>query len=241
MTHHETKTYIHALQDIVRTYNERPHRSIGHLSPNEAELEVNKNHVTSALRKHYDSCREPASKRQKFQVGDIVRMKTGYGLAFPRGYEEQFSQELYRVEEVYKRLAVTMYGLSELESGRLLPGRAYGEELQLASDEELKIAKFVGERRRPGRGKEYRVIYRGFKKPVWISESQISADFRSGTRQAPIPPRRPGRPPRNQQQQQQQIIQPVQAIQPMAMPQSHRQQRQQQSIGPAVAQRQRRR
>ena len=53
LTENETRRYVDVLDDLLVTYNNRGHRTLKYMSPNEAELGENKNHVISALNEHY--------------------------------------------------------------------------------------------------------------------------------------------------------------------------------------------
>jgi transposase InsO family protein len=215
MTHYETFRWVDVLQSIIRTYNNRSHRSIDNLTPRQAELEVNKNRVASTLRHRYFLNMDPPNKRPKFKINDVVRIKVNHGMAFARGYEEQFSQELYKVVEVDRRKGVVMYKLRHIESGEILRGRCYESELQLSTEDEVRLNVIS---RRVRRGvREIQVQMRGYINPIWIREDQITADFRGGPQlqqQQPPPPRpqqqgngavmplvgRAQQPPRPQQQ-----------------------------------------
>lgn len=149
----ETRTYYGALRAVLHTYNNRPHRSIAKLTPNQAELEVHKNTVASALRQHYSKAipeksivkyqhgksLEEARAEPKFKIGDTTRIKTGYGLAFPRGYEEQFSRELFRVKGIRRRMPIPMYELWSLNDQDVIEGSTYKEELQRAPADVLRF------------------------------------------------------------------------------------------------------
>lgn len=177
MTDRETFRWVDNLPLVVQRYNNAIHRSLDGLTPNQAELDVNKNRVVSALRGHYFKSMEPANKKPKFAINDIVRVFGNYGNRFARGHEEQFSRELYKVATVYRRMPVVMYDLREVDGGDLVLGRFYESELQLSSDEELRLHVLS---RRIRRGvPQLLVRFRGFREPEWIREDEITADFRT--------------------------------------------------------------
>ena len=66
--------YIHNLEQLVATYNNRGHRTLKYLTPNEAELNVNQNHVFNI---HNERYKKFIMKRRKpkFKVGDRVLTK----------------------------------------------------------------------------------------------------------------------------------------------------------------------
>lgn len=175
MSEMQTRTYIPVLQLIVESYNNRPHRSIDKLTPEEAELPQNAEQVLKALRKHYTSCMDPPGKKKKlkFKVGDIVRYKTGYGRGFRRGYEEQFSQELCSIDSINTRMAIPMYRIRSVDTGELIQGGWYGEELQARTSEEFKIERVLKRQVRSGIP-HCLVKWIGFQTPSWIPESNIT-------------------------------------------------------------------
>lgn len=173
MTEMQTRSYLPALQTIVESYNNRPHRSIDHLTPEEAELPENAERVLGALRKHYTSCMEPANKKLKFQVGDLVRYKTGYGRGFARGYEEQFSQKLCYVDSINQRMGIPMYRLRSADDGEVIEGGWYGQELQARTSDEFKIEKVLKRQIRSG-VPHCLVKWIGFQTPSWIPESNVT-------------------------------------------------------------------
>lgn len=165
MTHNEVRRWEDALDMLVDTYNGRIHRTIG-LSPNSAELPINANRVASALREHYSK----AITRQiiKYKVGDKVRLKTGYGMAFPRGFEEQFSRELYKICGINKRMGRVMYRLRSMDSNKIIAGCAYPEELQLVKGDVYRFT--VLERKTVRNVPMMKIHYRGFssRHDVWV-------------------------------------------------------------------------
>jgi Chromo (CHRromatin Organisation MOdifier) domain len=177
MTENESRTYIDALPMIVETYNRRPHRSIGKLSPNEAELPENAERVVGALRQHYTDCQRPKFKI-KYKVGDLVRYKTNYGNVFARGYEEQFSRELCYIDSISRRMAIPTFKLRSANTGEVFQGSFYQEELQLRSSDEFKIERVL--RRRIREGVPYALVkWLGFgpEHNSWIPESDVTRNF----------------------------------------------------------------
>lgn len=174
MTENETRNYIDTLPLIVETYNSRPHSSIGNISPNDAELPANFNKVASALRKHYTSL-IPAKKVLRFKVGDHVRIKTNYGNVFARGFEEQFSQEIFKVKLINTRMAIPMYHLESTDSGEAVEGGFYPNELSLTKSNTYRVLKILRRRVRDGQREIY-VKWKGFSDlhNSWIPETNIT-------------------------------------------------------------------
>jgi transposase InsO family protein len=134
MTEKKTRRYMDKLQAIVESYNNRPHRSIGKLTPCQAELPENASAVVGALRQHYSDCKRPIPKSRMLKVGAVVRFKTNFGRAFARGYEPQFSEELFKVLSVDTRKAVPTYTIESFLNGDKIKGW-HREELQPFTDQ----------------------------------------------------------------------------------------------------------
>ena len=173
MTENETRTYIPRLRLLVEGYNERPHSSIDNLSPNDADQPENADKVVSALRQHYFSL-EPKKKVLKFNIGDTVRCKINYGNRFARGYEEQFSRELFKVVSLNTRMAIPMYTIKSLDTDEEIAGSWYSNELQLHSSPIFKVERVLKTRMTRGR-KEYFVKWLNFGEQhnSWISATDI--------------------------------------------------------------------
>jgi transposase InsO family protein len=175
MTENETRRYIDTLPDIIQTYNRRPHRSIDHLTPEEAELPANRDRAVTALRKHYASAITPNYKT-RFSVGDTVRVKTAYGNRFARGYEEQFSRETYTVVRINRRMAIPMYILQSDEDGVVIPGGFYQNEMQAFVRQDIFKVEHVLRRRVRNGQQEIFVKWLNFgpQHNSWIPESNIT-------------------------------------------------------------------
>lgn len=194
MTDGETRTYINSLQEIVESYNSRPHRSIAHLSPHEAELPENSDKVVTALRAHYEKAITPKYVK-KFKIGDKVRIKTAYGNRFARGYEEQFSREIFEVVAINSRMAIPMYRLKSLNTDEVIRGHFYQNEMQATNSDVYKVERVLRRRWRNGE-RECFVKWLNFssRHNSWIKESDIVRTFDRPHNSSP-----PGDPPSQQE------------------------------------------
>lgn len=207
MTHNETRTWIYALDALVESYNKRPHRSIDHLSPDEvctlqyrynidhhidattfqAELDINKNRVATALRKHYNKAIEAPGTEPKFKVGNIVRLKNNFGNRFARGYEEQFTQELFKIIRVIRStpetrgMGRTMYEIKSEDTGEIIAGKCYANELQKVTTDVLRFN--VIDHGYDAHGQPImKISWKGYgpHHDQWVPENMpITADFQS--------------------------------------------------------------
>lgn len=173
MTQIDSPRYIPELQNLLKTYNSRYHRSIK-MPPNEAEKPENQNklfelrHMTiSKLTKKY------RNKKHKFKIGDTVRIKR-WKFTFGRSYDEQFSEEIFKITEIHTRKPIVTYTIQDLR-GETIQGVWYENELSLTTPGELfKIEKIIRYRGKGSRRQAY-IKWRGYGNQFnsWINVSEI--------------------------------------------------------------------
>ena len=118
-TQHNTRRYVECLPELVKSYNDTFHRTIG-MTPNEASKKNNENIVLQRLN-------GPSLSNPKFKINDIVRVSRYRG-TFDKGYLPNWSEEYYRVTEI-KDTIPPVYVLSDMMHN-VLQGTFYGHELQ---------------------------------------------------------------------------------------------------------------
>ena len=114
--------YVDVLQDIVDSYNNTYHRSIGH-TPAAVSL-VNVGHVR---RKLYGKIERSKPKRFKFKVGDHIRLSLHKRL-FKKGYKMNWTEEIFQIVNRIPRTPVVYEVCDLLE--RPIEGTFYEKELQ---------------------------------------------------------------------------------------------------------------
>ena len=108
-TKHQTWRYIDVLQDLVLSYNNTPHRSIG-IAP----LRVNAKNQEKVWQRLYGHDGKGVS---KLCVSDRVRVSKYKG-TFEKGYETNWSEEMFTIHEVHPsdppvyRLSVKCWNVS---------------------------------------------------------------------------------------------------------------------------------
>jgi hypothetical protein len=178
MTEQGKRKWINFLPQAVNIINDRYHRIIK-MSPNEAELEDNRNTVIEAMSLYYQKSFEKEKdkkgrkKESKFKVGDQVRVQRAKQV-FNRGYQPTFSNMVYKVVEILDHLPITMYKISEWD-GEEVEGNFYAEELSLVKGDVFKIEKVLRRRTRNGIPSAY-VKWEGFpnKYNSWIPITDIT-------------------------------------------------------------------
>lgn len=122
----DTKRYVGALDDLVHAYNNRIHRSTG-MTP----ISITLSNFRKVYKKLY-----PHQKRHflcSLKVGDTVRVALKKG-TFQKGYEQNFSTQLYKVKKVYKTSKTCIYIIVDTSGHRL---KKYYEELKLVHTNDI--------------------------------------------------------------------------------------------------------
>ncbi len=166
-THRNTYQYIDVLQDMVRSYNNTYHRTIGR-SP----TSVKKEDEPIIKLKMYGPERGPS--KPKLKVGDKVRISKTRR-TFDKGYLPNWTLEIFTVSEVFPTNPPT-YSLKDYDDEKI-EGTFYDTEVQkvIKMDDIYKIEKILKTRRR-GRVKEYLVKWKGYpnKFNSWVNEKDMS-------------------------------------------------------------------
>lgn len=175
LTNHGVVRYIDVLPEIVSTYNNRKHRSLDYMTPNEADKIKNQMKVRSIHIMKYGKLATIKKKRimrgrkNKFKIGDTVRIKT-YAQApssARRAYLQQFHGELFTISDINSRLPITMYEIKSMDTEETVSGGFYANELTRIRGDTFKIERIIRTR---GKGvrKEYLVRWKYFG-PQWDS------------------------------------------------------------------------
>ena len=113
------------MEEIVNTYNNRPHRGLNNLTPMDAEKKENHVKVREINEKRYSSIKR--TKRQKYKVNDLVRISK-LPNRFLRSYQPQNQDEIFKVVSIKKSLPKFLYKLQSLSNEDII-GYFYTEEL----------------------------------------------------------------------------------------------------------------
>ena len=152
-THTNTYRYVNVLQDLLLSYNNTYHRSIG-MVPSRVT-----NENEALIRKRlYGEKKRPA--KWRYSVGDKVRICKAR-IAFKKGYLPSWSEEIFVIIARIPTDPIT-YELRDL-NGETLKGKFYEPELQqiLKKDDVYKIEKVLKSRKRAGKT-EYFVKWKGY-------------------------------------------------------------------------------
>ena len=160
-TKNQTWRYIDVLQDLVQSYNNTPHRSIG-MAPSQVSAK-NQEEVLQRLYGH-DGKGVP-----KLRVSDRVRVSKYKGM-LKKCYAANWSEEMFTIHEVHPSDS-PVYRLRD-DLGEVLDGTFYELELQKVSVPSDKVYRVesVLQRRKVGRRTEALVKWFGYpsKFNIWI-------------------------------------------------------------------------
>lgn len=173
-TYSNTNRYIDELQNFVSAYNNSKHRTI-----KMAPVQVNHDNILSVYKNIYGdhpNVTKPCPGKILYKVGDYVRISK-YKNIFEKGYEANFTQEIFKITHVIKRTPV-VYKLMDLLD-EPIDGIFYQPELQRVTyspDQEFKIDKVLKRRRnKKGGQEELYVQFKGYppKFNTWVSADSI--------------------------------------------------------------------
>lgn len=171
-THRNTYKYVDVLQDLLHSYNHSYHSSIK-MRP----IDVNSDNIMTVWCNLYDRNRDKKNTLESPQlsIGDHVKI-TKYKHIFQKGYETNWSDEIFIIASVIKRVPRIVYTLKDLE-GEPIIGTFYSKELQKVTyrpSMRYKIDKIIRSRRIGGR-KEVFVKWQGYpnKFNSWIPASNL--------------------------------------------------------------------
>jgi len=173
LTHKNTLKYIDVLPKLVNAYNHSVHRSLGAgLRP----VDVTAGDKKTVFRVWQHMNRDPVKRRApQFKSGDTVRITKEKGV-FAKGYETNFSKELFVVDRVYGSFPLPLYVLRDTK-GKEIVGRFYEHELQkviVRPDHLYRIDKILDTKGR-GRSKRHFVKWQGYGDEFnsWVLASEL--------------------------------------------------------------------
>lgn len=171
-THKNTYRYIDILQDLLYAYNHSYHSSIK-MCP----CDVNSNNIMTVWNNLYDITNYKLITKSlpKLHIGDYVRI-TKYKHIFQKGYESNWSDEIFIISSVIDRSPLVVYTLKDLQQEDIV-GTFYERELQKVSYDptsNYKIDKIIGSRY-SGSRKQVLVKWKGYpdKFNSWVLVSEL--------------------------------------------------------------------
>lgn len=120
----QNKNYVHHLQHIFYTLNNRPHRFLNNLTPENASRPEYRHRVLNII---VNKSRRKR-KSPNFKVGQKVRLWKWQN-KFSRSFQQKFTDEIFIIAEVKTTLPIPSYRLKDLEGDDII-GTVYEHELQ---------------------------------------------------------------------------------------------------------------
>ena len=169
-----TRKYIDNLDELVKSYNHRWHRSIK-MCP----VDVNETNERLVFKNLYgvtslkDIIRPKLKNKNDLKVGSDVRRK--YDLSqLDRGYYPNWTDNIFKIDGIIDKIGKFQYIIKDYKKVTL-PSRFYKEELQPVTDtKEYRIEKILNERKR-GNNIEFLVKWIGFPSSdnTWINKKDL--------------------------------------------------------------------
>ena len=161
------KRWVDVLPKIIMSYNHSPHRGINNLRPvditDDNEMEIWDNRNTNL---------KPTTK-PKYKVGDYVRISKISLTPFIKNFDQNWSDEVYKISKINTRQSPIMYTLIDSDN-EIIEGKFYEQELQVLPRKptEYRIQEILEEKGK-GKNKQLLVKWHGYKKPSWIKASKL--------------------------------------------------------------------
>ncbi|XP_018300779.1 uncharacterized protein [Mycetomoellerius zeteki] len=174
-THKNTRRYIDVLQDIVHAYNHSSTRMQPAVVTRE-NAHIARENIARRWKKNDESLKKRGSETIKYRVGDLVRISRAKG-AFEKGYEANWSEEIFRIYRILDWRKPRVYELSDL-ADEVIDGIFHEQELARVEknlQEEQFIVDHVIKSRGRGANKQVLVSWRGYpsKFDSWIPASSL--------------------------------------------------------------------
>lgn len=173
LSQNETVRYIDNLQKLVKTYNNRGHRSLRNISPNVADMIKNEKYIRAIHEARYIKIKR---KKPTLTLGSTVRVKTdAKAISYARrAYAQQFKGEYFKIVRINMRLPIPLFYLMSMDTGEKIQGGFYANELSEIRGDVFKVSKILKERKRAGQ-KELYVSWKWFGEDhnSWIPAKNI--------------------------------------------------------------------
>jgi hypothetical protein len=167
LTRFRDARYVDRLSDMVDAYNRTPHSALNGLAP----VDVNSNNAADLFVSMYEPDSTLERKKPKLAPGDHVRTTKHRG-AFERGYTEQWTREIFVIDEARSHESPVVYTLKDL-AGESITGTYYEQELQRVRAPETFVVERVLRSRGSGARRERLVKWLGYPASFnsWVPDS----------------------------------------------------------------------
>lgn len=177
MTHNQTLRYVDKIPALVRSYNERGHRSLDGVSPNEADKPRSQMWIRGILTREHAKRAAAHRTSAKLKVGDNVRVKIMAKkiTSDSRAYNPQFHGEYFTVTKVKTNMMIPMYEIKSLDTDEVISDSFYQNELQRVRGDTFKVEKVLRRRGRgPNRELFVKWLFFGDRHNSWVKASDVT-------------------------------------------------------------------
>lgn len=173
LTGSQNQEWVSVFQNIIHTYNETFHSSIK-MKPSEVNQD-NQKEVLNNLYGFIWAVDRISQKKSKFEVGDFVRLSEVKKM-FKKGYEGNWTDEIFQVSKIHKRNPFTVYEISDFENNEKIQGTFYGEELSKVNIKKKTYWRVEKIKRKEFRKKKlwFLVKFMNYDKLFWIPAENIA-------------------------------------------------------------------
>lgn len=156
------------LQDVVTSYNNSTHRSLGY-----KPTDVNAGNV-GKLRQRMLGKQKPVKGKSDIKIGDKVRISKVKS-TFAKGYLPNWSEEIFTIDSINKKQSPITYKLKDYH-GEIIEGSFYRPEIELVThDDDTFIVEKVIRTQRRGNQQWCLVKWVGYPESMnsWVRKSDI--------------------------------------------------------------------
>ena len=170
MAYNRTLKWTSFVEKALTIYNNRIHSTIK-MTPLEAEKDENEIEVRKNLLTYFHK-RGGKRKKPKFALNNSVRIWKKRG-TFHRGYDENFSQEYFKINDVKTNLPVPRYQLID-SKGEIITGSFFEDELVRYEPKDVFDIEIINQRKK-GKRLEYLIHYHGYPKSMdeWVPKKRL--------------------------------------------------------------------
>lgn len=181
MTNHSTERYIDILSDLIYSYNNTYHSTIGEIPANVDESNEKRLWWQMYWPKEGYNVKKKSQKKKrphfKYNVGDFVRM-SHLRSSFQREYDNRWTGEIFTIQKRFIRQGIPMYKLKDFQD-ESIDGSFYQAELQqvhMNKNQLFEIEEELKERTTSKGETEVLVKYKHWPKKFneWVNVKNIS-------------------------------------------------------------------
>jgi hypothetical protein len=111
--------------------------------------------------------------KPKYKIGDYVRISKGSTTPFIKNFNNNWSDEVFRISGINTRQMPVMYEIID-DDDDVVQGKFYTQELQVLpkKPDVYRVEKII-KSKGSGEHKQYLVKWHGYKNPSWITSKNI--------------------------------------------------------------------